>query len=78
MGQEVLSASKIKLLDQNCEIASGKLALENMIGHSINRFCYLGGKYVAKLIDAVKRAEFSYARTVKNSPFHLGHFVGLR
>ncbi|MDW5416685.1 polysaccharide deacetylase family protein [Iodobacter sp. CM08] len=94
-GREVLSASQIKLLDQNFEIAGhtlthrylqglpeadlryeiegGKLALENIVGHDIHGFCYPGGKYDSKVINAVKQAGFSYARTVENLQFDLGH-----
>jgi hypothetical protein len=47
-----------------------------MIGHIINKFCYMCGKYVAKLIDAVKRAEFSYTITVKTLHFIWGISLG--
>ncbi len=48
------------------EIASGKAALEDMLGKSITGFCYPGGKFRRNHIAMVRNAGFSYARGIAN------------
>jgi peptidoglycan-N-acetylglucosamine deacetylase len=56
----------------NHEIGRGKEVIEDILGHSIDGFCYPGGEYDGNVIQAVKLAGFSYARTVENLCFDLG------
>lgn len=61
--------------DLNNEIVQGKLKIENIIGHSVSGFCYPGGYLNQRVIDAVRTAGFSYARTVENMVFDTGKSV---
>ena len=46
-------------------IEQGKFALEDILNKKIEGFCYPGGIYNNKIIDYVKRLNFSYARTTR-------------
>ena len=43
-----------------------KLAIENEIGNPVAGFCYPGGAHDSPIRESVKRAGFSYARTISN------------
>jgi peptidoglycan-N-acetylglucosamine deacetylase len=54
------------------ELVYGKKIIEDTLGHAIDGFCYPGGVFDRDVIQAVKSAGFSYARTVENLCFDLG------
>ncbi|MGJ7918463.1 polysaccharide deacetylase family protein [Massilia sp. LXY-6] len=54
------------------QINSGKAELEDLIGQSIDGFCYPGGKFSSQHLALVKAAGFLYARTTTNLSFDLG------
>ncbi|MFC5550703.1 polysaccharide deacetylase family protein [Massilia aerilata] len=56
----------MSLRDANEQIISGKCHLEDMVGHSIDGFCYPGGKFLQRHLSLVKAAGFMYARTTTN------------
>lgn len=62
------------------EIAGGKAILEQHLGHPVTVFAYPFGARNARVIDAVKRAGYSLARTtnwgVWNDPEHRYKFHG--
>ncbi|MCX7205355.1 MAG: polysaccharide deacetylase family protein [Proteobacteria bacterium] len=75
IGGHTLSHSYLQGLphqELNNEIVRGKEIIEDILGHSIDGFCYPGGVFDRKVIQAVKSAGFSYARTVENLCFDLG------
>lgn len=49
--------------DLSYEIGANKQHLERAIGHSITKFCYPGGRYDERVIDRVREAGYTYART---------------
>jgi len=48
------------------QIGDGKAALEDMLGHAVQGFCYPGGKYQPVHCQMVRAAGFTYARTTQN------------
>jgi peptidoglycan/xylan/chitin deacetylase (PgdA/CDA1 family) len=48
------------------QIVQGKVALEQQLGHAIAGFCYPRGKWNERVRETVKRAGFTYARTIEN------------
>jgi hypothetical protein len=48
------------------QITEGKLALQDILGKSIEGFCYPGGKYRPIHCGMVRAAGFRYARTTQN------------
>jgi peptidoglycan/xylan/chitin deacetylase (PgdA/CDA1 family) len=48
------------------QITEGKVALEDILGKSIDGFCYPGGKYRSIHCGMVRAAGFRYARTTQN------------
>lgn len=54
------------------EIVKGKSDIENKLGHSIVGFSYPGGKYNDSIIQIVKSAGYSYARTTEISRDEIG------
>lgn len=47
------------------EIAEGKKGLEDIIGKEVSVFCYPGGLYSKKVVEAVEELKFRGARTTK-------------
>ena len=58
--------------DALAEIETGKQQLEDFLGHSVEGFCYPGGKFDQKISRMVRNAGFSYARTVENLRIDFG------
>lgn len=54
------------------QIAEGKRELEQLLGKSVDGFCYPGGKYRDRDIALVKACGYSYARTSMNLCFARG------
>ena len=54
------------------QIVDGKRTLEDMLGQSVQGFCYPGGKFHALHCKQVKAAGFLYARTTQNLRFDIG------
>ena len=54
------------------EVFEGKRILEECIGHGITGFCYPGGKFNDRAVQAIKDAGFEYARTTENLRMDLG------
>ena len=48
------------------QISAGKSQLEDYLGHSVDGFCYPGGKYNANIIKIVQELNIRHARTIKN------------
>lgn len=48
------------------QIIHGKAELEQRIGQKVTGFCYPGGKFRQPHVQMVRRAGFSYARTIRN------------
>ncbi|HEV2612827.1 MAG TPA: polysaccharide deacetylase family protein [Noviherbaspirillum sp.] len=57
------------------QIVEGKRHLENLLGRPITGFCYPGGKYGKRDVDAVKACGFHYARTTMNLRFDAGNDI---
>jgi peptidoglycan/xylan/chitin deacetylase (PgdA/CDA1 family) len=55
------------------QIAEGKKQLQDVLGKSVNGFCYPGGKYRQRDAELVKGAGFKYARTTINFRFDIGN-----
>ena len=47
------------------EVQKSKVILEELLGNTINWFCYPKGKFNEKVIYHVKQARYKYARTVE-------------
>lgn len=58
-----LTKSDIKTAEN--EIVSGKIALENIIGKSIDSFCFPFGHYNQTIIELVRKGGFNHARTAR-------------
>jgi hypothetical protein len=56
------------------QIARGKEALEDILGHGVAGFCYPGGRYRPRHVELVRAAGFGYARTTQN--LYLGPGAG--
>jgi len=54
------------------QINDGKKHLEDLLGTSVNGFCYPGGRYSPRDVELVKACRFSYARTTMNLRFDAG------
>jgi len=66
-GHTVNHPQDLKLLSDeqlDYEIGENKRWLEELIGHPITKFCYPRGRYDDRVVEAVKRAGFTEARTV--------------
>ncbi len=48
------------------EISDGKAALEDVLGHAVQGFCYPGGRYRREQVALVQAAGFRHARTTQN------------
>lgn len=57
------------------EISESKKYLENLTGKEIKSFCYPGGNYNKNVKELVKKAGFSYARTMKRFSFNISRDV---
>ncbi|MDD5622430.1 MAG: polysaccharide deacetylase family protein [Actinomycetota bacterium] len=53
------------------EIMDSKKYLEKLLGEEIRCFCYPGGEYNEKIIELVRKAGFSYSRTMEKFEFKL-------
>lgn len=62
----------VNLPQARYQIFEGKRKLEDILGRAVSGFCYPGGKYHQVHIDMVKRAQFTYARTITNLCFDTG------
>ncbi|MBC7573960.1 MAG: polysaccharide deacetylase family protein [Herminiimonas sp.] len=56
----------------NRQITSGKAALEDIVGHSVNGFCYPGGRFGPAQQRMVEAAGFRFARSTMNLRFDCG------
>lgn len=65
------SLNKISLAEAAQEIGDSKKYLEQVIGKSIESFCYPGGHYQKKHKDIIKQGGFKLARTVKSFRFDI-------
>jgi len=63
--------TKIREKEAFNEIIDSKKYLEKLIGDEIRCFCYPGGKYNEKIIEFVKKAGFSYSRTMEKFELRL-------
>ena len=54
------------------QIVDGKRALEDLLGQSVQGFCYPGGKFHTLHCKQVKAAGFLYARTTQNLRLDIG------
>ena len=70
--------TSLSLENAEREIKSGKKTMEEIIGEELRSFCYPIGKYNDNIIDMVKMAGFTNARTVRLlekeivDPFQIG------
>jgi hypothetical protein len=69
----------LSLSEAREEIRGSKEYLENLIGKEVHMFCYPRGKYNERIVDLVREAGFTGARTVEtftfdvpSNPFCLG------
>lgn len=65
--------SRLDMQQALMQITSGKLALQDVLGKSVQGFCYPGGKYRAIHCGMVQAAGFRYARTTQNLRLDAGH-----
>jgi hypothetical protein len=75
IGAHTLTHAYLLGLPQNqamAEIVDGKQALEQILGHPVQGFCYPGGKFGVETVQCVKSAGFLYSRTTENMRFSLG------
>lgn len=56
--------SSLSVDELNSEVADSKEWLENLLKMNVNSFCYPKGKYNERVIQAVKEAGYTEARTV--------------
>jgi len=59
----------LKLLSKpelEAEISGAKVLLEDKAGHKVDSFCYPRGRYNDDVIEVVKKAGFTEARTTRN------------
>lgn len=56
----------LRLEDATAQIVDGKKNIENILGRSVDGFCYPGGRHNKKIRDVVKKSDFIYARKVSN------------
>lgn len=54
------------------QVVNGKKELEEILGHSVEGFCYPGGRVGPKSRTAVEAAGFIYARTIENMRLDCG------
>jgi hypothetical protein len=54
------------------QINDGKKFLEDLLGQSVNGFCYPGGRYGRRDVELVRACGFTYARTTVNLCFDSG------
>jgi peptidoglycan/xylan/chitin deacetylase (PgdA/CDA1 family) len=62
----------IDLTDSHYQVTEGKKQLEDILGRTVEGFCYPGGKYRPADVQIVKAAGFRYARTTMNLCFDIG------
>ncbi len=68
IGGHTLTHRRLPSLDDRTaafEIEAGKAELEDTIGQPLASFCYPGGQFRDQHVDAVRRAGFTVARTVR-------------
>lgn len=58
--------AKLDMHEALRQITEGKLALQDILGKSVQGFCYPGGKYRPIHCGMVRAAGFRYARTTQN------------
>lgn len=73
--------TRISLKEAEREIVEGKKRLEGIIGKELLSFCYPRGKFNGEIVNAVKGAGFTVARTTRlltrriKDPFRIGTTV---
>lgn len=63
---------KVDIWQAYHQIYDGKKQLEDLLGASVNGFCYPGGRYRRRDVELVKACGFTYARTTMNLCFDAG------
>ncbi len=66
---------KLNATDARIQVVEGKQRLEDLLGESVQGFCYPGGKYLREHVRLVKDAGFQHARTITNLRFDYGDRV---
>lgn len=66
-------SSRLSHADLIREVPEAKQALEDLLGHGIEGFCYPGGTFDDRAVSVIREAGFTYARTTENLRFDLGH-----
>jgi peptidoglycan/xylan/chitin deacetylase (PgdA/CDA1 family) len=64
---------KVDIWQAYHQINDGKKYLEDVLGASVNGFCYPGGRYGARDVELVRACGFTYARTTMNLCFDAGN-----
>ena len=54
------------------EIRGGRMGLEEILGHSVDGFCYPGGYVTSHAVNSLRRNGVRYARTIENFHFDVG------
>jgi hypothetical protein len=63
---------KVDIWQAYHQVYDGKKQLEDLLGGSVNGFCYPGGRYRHRDVELVKACRFTYARTTMNLCFDAG------
>ncbi len=66
-----LNVFENKRIDE--EISRGKMHLEEVLGHSVDGFCYPGGRATPYVVSSLRRYGVHYARTIENFRLDVGH-----
>ena len=55
------------------EVKGGKIGLEDILGHSVDGFCYPGGHITPYVINCLRKNGIRYARTIENLCLDVGN-----
>lgn len=75
VGSHTRNHVRLNTIDNNRideEIRGGKMGLEEILGHSVEGFCYPGGRVTSYAAESLCKNGIRYARTVENFRLNVG------
>lgn len=75
IGSHTLNHTRLNSIENTCvdeEIRAGKMTLEEVLGHSVEGFCYPGGHITSYAENSLRKHGVRYARTIENFRFDSG------
>ena len=75
IGNHTHTHTRLNGIENKCideEIRGGKMVLEEILGHSVDGFCYPGGYITSYAMNSLRKNGVRYARTIENFCLDVG------